>query len=121
MSGLLDRHRLYKEALEAVAASTTEADLAALMAELPAAVRDKLARGPLPYRYDCGVCDAFGRAFWSEPKNHRPDDPAFRVWAYHEIAKLQMRRRDDEWYGPAAEDHYLRTIATYKAAGWGSA
>lgn len=117
VSHVLDRFQAYQTALESVT-DVTEEDLPLLIAELPAEIRDKLAAGPLPYRYDCGVCAAFGKAFYSDAENHRPEDPAFRAWAYHEVAKLRMRFKDQEHYGPVANEHYERTIATYRAAGW---
>lgn len=113
----LSRFPDYMRALEEVA-WITEDDLADLMPLLPHQIVVGLAEGPLPYRFDCGVCSAFGRSFYRNVAKHQPDDPTFRVWAYHEVAKLGMRTKNDEHYGPCANDHYERTIATYRAAGW---
>lgn len=110
------RQREFVAFLQAIS-DMTEDDLAAALALCPPVVMDLLTRGPLAYRYACGVCEAFGgRAF----HGHTPDvsDPLWRAWGYHEVPKLHMRRADDRHYGRHANDTYERCIATYRAAGW---
>lgn len=90
----------------------TEDDLQAAVAALPPTIRDRLAKGPVPRRYDCAACEAF-KPF--------PDDfsgPTWEVFAYHEVPKLYLRRQDDLHYGPLANESYERTLAMYRAAGW---
>lgn len=59
-------------------------------------IREKLARGPLPPRYDCGVCEAFGFEYWSVAVPNR-DDPRWVAYAYHEVPKALMRLRDQQF------------------------
>lgn len=98
----------------------TEDDLASAMAELRELEPDviaKLAQGPKSYRYGCAVCDAFGEAYYKHcPPD--PDDPKWRAFAYHEIPKKDMFHANSQFYGPLANDTYVRCIATYRAAGW---
>lgn len=96
--------------------SATEAMLREKIAQLPSHIRERLAQGPKPYRYDCGICDAFGRDFVQGTVDI--SDPRWWVWAYHEVPKLDAKRHDDVHYGPLANRIYERTIATYRAAGW---
>jgi hypothetical protein len=81
---------------------------------LPRHLIDKLAEGPLPSRYDCGVCKAL------DGKNIIPDpsDPLYVAWIYHEIPKVDFRFADQNHYGKGADDIYRRCIQTYRAAGW---
>lgn len=90
----------------------TEDDLCAALDTVPPAVVERLARGPVGRRWDCGVCDAFGRM-----PDHI-DGPMWKVYAYHEVPKLYMERREQLHYGPLANEIYERTMATYRAAGW---
>lgn len=96
----------------------TEDDLKVAVAALPDDIREALARGPLPYRYDCGVCAAFGGEMFYGREDHDPTDTLFRAWGYHEVPKLWMKRRDQQHAGPFSNETYERTIATYRAAGW---
>lgn len=94
----------------------TVEDLQAAVDQLPDDIRARLAKGPIPRRWDCGVCVAFGRPFWvGEPD---PTDPRWIAWDYHEVPKLEMKRANQQWYGELANDTYERCIATYRAAGW---
>jgi hypothetical protein len=112
----LPKYYDYRDALLA-ADSLTEDDLLEAVVELPNEIRDRLAEGPLPYRYDCGVCEAFGKAFYKEGAVDLAD-PMWRVWIYHETPKARMKRVDQQHYGPLANECYERTLATYRAAGW---
>ncbi len=107
----------YKELLDTAEQLTVE-DLGRLIAEVKPEVRAKLAEGPLPYRYDCGVCAAFGRSWYRDKKNFDPASADALVFAYHEVPKLHMRFADQEHQGPLADDIYQRCLATYRAAGW---
>lgn len=107
-------------------ADMTENDLREAVAQLPDEIRDKLAKGPLSYRYACGVCKAFGSAYLAELKRNietPPDatDPKWRAFAYHEVPKKDMRVAEQQWSGPLAQEVYERTLATYRAAGWSEA
>lgn len=100
---------------DSLAAGTVS--LEGAIADLPADVRDRLARGPHPWRWTCGVCEAFGAAWYL----HAPSDvtdPMYVVFAYHELPKIGMRHRSDEHYGELANDVYRRCIDIYRAAGW---
>jgi hypothetical protein len=92
-------------------------DLAEAVAALPAEIRERLAGGPVKYRWGCGVCEAFGRDWYISVV---PDetDPMWRAWAYHEVPKLDMKVRRDLHYGEHANAIYCRCIETYRAAGW---
>ncbi len=101
----------------------TEDDLREAVEALPEAIRLKLAEGPLPYRYDCGVCEAFGKEYLNELKRNietapDPTDLKWRAFAYHEVPKKDMFRAEQQWSGPLAADTYKRTKATYRAAGY---
>lgn len=109
-------HQAYRDAL-AAADALTEDDLCAAVAELPEDVREKLAAGPVPRRWSCGVCEAFGKAFYSSGDVDLTD-PMWRVWIYHETPKARMKRNDQLHSGPLSNETYDRTIATYRAAGW---
>lgn len=104
-------------------ADMTEDDLREAVAQLPDAIRAKLAEGPLPYRYACGVCKAFGSAYIAELKRNietppDPTDPKWRAFAYHEVPKKDMRHAEQQWSGPLAVEVYERTMATYRASGY---
>ena len=105
--------RDFREALRPM----TEVDLRADVAALPNDIRERLATGPHPRRWTCGVCQSFGDAAFYRGTPDL-DDPRWRVWGYHEVPKADMRRADQQWYGPLADDTYRRCIATYRAAGW---
>lgn len=105
----------FREALRRLRPAT-ELMLRDQVARLPAGIATRLERGPLPSRYACGVCDAFGRDFIQGTVDL--SDPRWWVWAYHEVPKLDARFNDDQHYGPIANRIYERTIATYRAAGW---
>lgn len=109
------RQREFVAFLQAIE-DMTEADLGDAVAACPAEVRDRLAAGPLRYRFDCGVCVAFGVDFYKGTAD--ASSPAWRAFGYHEVPKLQMRRTDDRHYGELANETYRRAIATYRAAGW---
>lgn len=94
----------------------TEDDLTDAIAACPVDVQARLADGPCRPRWTCGVCEAFGRSFYTgEPD---ADSPLWRAWGYHEVPKLEMRHANDRHYGPLANETYERAIATYRAAGW---
>lgn len=97
--------------------AVTEEELASAVASLPAEIRERLAHGPIPRRYTCGVCVAFGASVY---KSLEPDldDPMWVAFSYHEVPKIDMKVADDQWYGGAANEVYRRCIATYRAAGW---
>ena len=114
--------RNWREDYEALA-SMTEDDLREAVARLPEPIRVKLAEGPLAYRYDCGVCKAFGNEYLSRLRRTietapDPRDPTWRAFGYHEVPKKDMTRAEQQWYGPLAAEVYERTLATYRAAGW---
>lgn len=107
------------QALEAM----TEDDLVEAVSQLPVVIRERLAQGPDPYRWTCGVCKAFGKPYLAELRRQlaHPMDAADLMWrafAYHEIPKAQMKRADQQHYGLLANEIYERCIATYRAAGW---
>jgi len=102
--------------LQAIAHMTDD-DLVAAVAACPLDVRQRLISGPLPRRWACGVCEAFGGARF-HGGTPDADDPMWRAWGYHEVPKLRMRRANDCHYGEHADETYRRTIATYRAAGW---
>lgn len=110
------KYQAYRDALLA-ADDLTEDDLLAAVAELPNEIREKLAAGPVARRWSCGVCEAFGKAFYATGDVDLTD-PRWRVWIYHETPKARMKRVDQQHYGPLANESYGRTIATYRAAGW---
>lgn len=106
-----------------ILASMTEEDLKEAVDQLPQEIRDKLAEGPNPNRYSCGVCKAFGQDYINEltrtletPPD--PNDPKWRAFGYHEVPKKDMTTAQQQWSGSLAQQVYERTIATYKAAGW---
>jgi hypothetical protein len=99
------------------AGSITEEELQRAALLLPFGVRDRLAAGPLPRRWSCGVCDAFG-ADWYRNATPNLADPMWIVWCYHEAPKSRMTHRDQLHYGLLANETYERTLATYRAAGW---
>lgn len=107
----------YEKFLRAIE-SMTEDDMRAAVAQLPPEILVSLARGPLSYRYDCGVCASFGGETFYGRDDHDPEDPLDRAWGYHEVIKLKMKRRDQAHYGGLANETYERCIATYRAAGW---
>lgn len=111
----------YRDALDRLAAMTEE-DLREAVERLPAARRERLAAGPLPYRWDCGVCKAYADFISELDRGRKPivnvDDPEWRVFLYHEEPKSRMKRRDQLHYGPLANELYERGLATYRAAGW---
>lgn len=115
---VVDRFPRYREGL-ALVALMDEAALVALVAQLPDEIRAKLAAGPLPYRYDCGVCQAFGEDLWRNDDAVDTEDPKWVVWAYHEVPKLRMRVSAELHIGPLSDEGYERALATYRAAGWG--
>jgi hypothetical protein len=99
-------------------------DLIGDMGKIDRTHRDALCAGPMPRRYDCSICECIGKLpdwenrpapFWMRDD---PDDPLWRVWAYHEVPKLHCRRNDDLHYGWQADVIYERCIETYRAAGW---
>lgn len=94
----------------------TKQDVVTAMIEVPPHIVERLAQGPLPRRWSCGVCEAFGEPFY----DGEPDvnDPQWIVWAFHEVPKLKMHLADDQWYGELANETYRRCITTYQAAGW---
>jgi hypothetical protein len=98
-------------------ASMSEAELEAAVRMLPPAIRERLAQGPLPRRFACGVCEAFGAAWYLDAE---PDssDPLWLVFGYHEVPKIDMQHRDDQFYGELANDVYRRCLVVYRAAGW---
>lgn len=106
----------FAAALEA-ARSFTEGDMRDAMGLLDATIVDQLARGPLPRRYRCGVCETFGADFYSDGPIDL-DDPRWIVWIYHEVPKADMNHQDQLHYGDLANEIYLRAIVTYRAAGW---
>lgn len=77
-----------------------------------------LKEGPVNYRYDCAVCIAFGGASNKPPDISKLSDDEMVVWIYHELPKMSMKRGDQVFYGPFADQIYERCIETYKAAGW---
>lgn len=110
------KYQDYKDALLA-AEALTEDDLRAAMLELPDEIRATLARGPIPRRWDCGICEAFGKPFYCTGAVDLTD-PRWIVWIYHEVPKAHMKRNDQLHYGHWANETYVRCIATYRAAGW---
>lgn len=95
----------------------TEEQLRAAVEQLSWHLRDALARGPLPYRYDCRVCESFGSGFYKGIE-YDLSNPMHLVFGYHEAPKVNMTHRDHQHYGPHANATYTRCIATYRAAGW---
>jgi hypothetical protein len=81
-------------------------------------IREKLAEGPVPYRWDCAVCQAFGAKANTVVKYETFTKNELIVWIYHELPKANFRFRDQNFYGKGADDIYLRCIETYRAAGW---
>lgn len=77
-----------------------------------------LKEGPVNYRYDCAVCIAFGGASNKAPDISKLSDDEMVVWIYHELPKMSMKRGDQVFYGPLADQIYERCIETYKAARW---
>lgn len=117
-----DRLDLTERAIEfrdslLVVEQATEEMLREQIALLPAGIATHLERGPTPRRYECAVCNAFGRD-WVKEVPCDPADPLWRVWAFHETPKLDARHKDDQHYGAIANRIYERTLATYRAAGW---
>lgn len=106
----------YKEAL-IVAESITIDDVQDAMNSIPLEIQQRLAKGPLPRRYDCAVCVAFGKNFYGDG-HVILGDPMWTVYLYHEVPKAKMKRMDQCHYGPLANEIYTRCIETYKAAGW---
>jgi hypothetical protein len=93
-------------------------DLVADVAQLPVEIRERLADGPMQYRYDCGVCVAFGgRSFYGKGIGSA-DDVRWRVFGYHEVPKLGMKFQRELHNGPHANAMYERCLDTYRAAGW---
>lgn len=111
----------YRDALAEIA-SMTEDDLRADVDLLPDVRRERLAAGPLPARWSCGVCKTFSDFVAALDRGREPrvdlSDPEWRVFLYHEEPKARMKRRDQLHYGPLANEQYERGIATYRAAGW---
>jgi len=107
----------YRETLLKAADISLE-DVVEAMSKISDEVRVKLASGPLPYRYDCGVCQAFGAPANSTVHFEDFDEPSMTVWIYHEVPKGKFRHRDENYYGPGANEIYERCLATYRAAGW---
>lgn len=106
----------FASALEA-ARPLTEEDVRAAVALLPAAVVERLCGGPIPARYRCGVCQAFGVDFYGSGQIDL-DDPRWIVWIYHEVPKADMDHQDQLHFGDLANETYVRALATYRAAGW---
>ncbi len=96
----------------------TDADVRAAMAAVPEDVRARLAAGPHPRRWTCGVCEAFGHAWYKNVGAWERSNPLHVVFCFHEVPKIEMRDGNDQWYGTLANDVYRRCIATYQAAGW---
>jgi hypothetical protein len=105
------------EASLQVAKSMTVEDLMVAVDSLPNSIKNKLAEGPHPSRYVCGVCEAFGDEFYKKPVEDNTD-PVWLAFAYHEIPKLEMVLEAQQFYGRLANEVYVRCIETYKAAGW---
>lgn len=116
MKPLTPRHREFKAALEDLR-DVDEAELADAMARIDPAIRARLAEGPHPRRWTCGVCEAVGAGWYRDRKPDR-SDPLWIVWAYHEVPKADMNHSDQLHYGELANQTYRRCIATYRAAGW---
>lgn len=95
----------------------TVAELQLAIAQIPSRIRSELEKGPNPRRHTCGVCRAFGGA-WYKTVDFKRDDAMSIVFLYHEVPKLDMKVADDQWYGNAANDVYRRCVETYRAAGW---
>lgn len=103
--------------LDALRDDVDEDDLRTAMGRIPAHIRERLAEGPIRSRYACGVCQAFGAAFYKSGVFDLTD-PMWLVWGYHEAPKADMTRREQLHYGPLANETYERCLATYRAAGW---
>lgn len=88
------------------------------MEDVPLSIKDKLKEGPLPRRYDCGICVAFNGEFEGYGITIDTDDPLYRVWVYHEIPKKDFVHVDQNYDGKGANEIYSRCIATYRIAGW---
>jgi hypothetical protein len=118
--GILSEWPRFRAFLEAVRERVPdERALGQFIPLLPPAVLAGLAAGPMPYRYDCRVCSASGgEPFWGTDDNLDPSDALCLVWGFHEVPKLDMARRNDQYYGALANETYRRCLATYRAAGW---
>jgi hypothetical protein len=116
-----DRFLPYRDALRE-AASLSTGDLVRAMNEIPAAERERLAFGPMTYRYDCGICETFRDLVQILDRDGGGavdlDDPRWIVYIYHETPKARMKRADQLHYGPLSNEGYERGLATYRAAGW---
>jgi hypothetical protein len=108
---LTARQRSFRDAMLSVVDWSLD-DLQAAVDALPAHVRARLSQGPVARRWSCGICDAFS------PTPDDMSDPIWKVYAYHEVPKLYMRHRDEQWYGLLADEVWERCRAVYKAAGW---
>lgn len=108
----------FKAALDA-ARHVSEDLLILSVALLDPEIRERLRAGPVPARYRCGVCQAFGADFYTNAETEIDlTDPRWLVWIYHEVPKAEMTHVDELHYGDLANETYVRAIATYRAAGW---
>ncbi len=110
------RQAAFKAGLEEMGDVGVEA-LEGALEQLPSSLVERLAEGPRPSRWVCGVCEAFGRDWYSTVEPDL-DDPKWVVWAFHEVPKADMNHRDQLHYGELANEIYRRCLATYRAAGW---
>jgi hypothetical protein len=107
----------YKDFLEAHKHLTIE-DVNRAIPNIPTKTRNTLAQGPIPYRWDCNVCQAFGTGSNQIVKYETFSLEELIVWIYHEIPKVNFKWKDQNFYGQGADEIYKRCIETYRAAGW---
>jgi hypothetical protein len=112
-----DQQRMFKHLLVEMR-DVTVPEFVVMVEALPAPIRARLAEGPHPRRWTCGVCNAFGRERWPNGAAPLEDEPQWRVWAWHEVPKLFMLNPDSQFYGRYANENYRRCVVTYQAAGW---
>lgn len=85
---------------------------------VPKRIVEDLARGPNGHRWKCGVCLAFGEDWYKQEEVWDLDSPLYRVFCYHEVPRIHCRFKDQEYFGPRANEIYERCIETYRTAGW---
>jgi hypothetical protein len=117
------QHEPYKRVLERAREKITLELLTEAMTKIPQRVREELAQGPLPHRYDCRICKAVlaHASHMERDANFGTidlDDPLAIVWLYHEVPKLDVKERDEQWWGPPADAQHQRCVETYRLAGW---
>lgn len=117
-AGLSATHLRYAAVLLIVKETVTPEILEEAFEALPEEIRAALAEGPKRYRYDCGVCMAFGKEWYESGECENLSDPRGIVFCWHEVPKLEMRKKDDQFYGEASREVFARCERLYRRAGW---